>query len=55
MKVRDMMRREVVTLDATDHLDLADGIMRLGRIRHLPVVSSPRPSASGSRAFRCGP
>ena len=53
--MRDMMRREVVTLDATDHLDLADGIMRLSRIRHLPVVSTPRPSASGSRAFRCGP
>jgi CBS domain-containing membrane protein len=42
MHVHDMMRREVVTLDATDHLDLADGIMRLGRIRHLPVVSGER-------------
>jgi CBS domain-containing membrane protein len=42
MYVRDMMRREVVTLDAADHLDLADGIMRLGRIRHLPVVAGER-------------
>src|SRR5216117_694530 len=42
MYVRDLMRREVVTLDAADHLDLADGIMRLGRIRHLPVVSGER-------------
>jgi CBS domain-containing protein len=39
MYVRDFMRTEVVTLDASDHLDVADGIMRLGRIRHLPVVS----------------
>ena len=39
MYVRDLMRREVVTLEAADTLDLAEGIMRLGRIRHLPVVS----------------
>ncbi len=39
MYVRDLMQREVVTLDAKDHLDLAEGIMRLGRIRHLPVVT----------------
>jgi CBS domain-containing membrane protein len=42
MHVSDLMRREVVTLDVTDTLDLADGIMRLGRIRHLPVVSKER-------------
>ena len=42
MYVRDMMRREVVTLEATDKLDLAEGIMRLGRIRHLPVVDGDR-------------
>jgi len=39
MYVRDLMSREVVTLEAGDRLDLADDIMRLGRIRHLPVVS----------------
>ncbi|HYV56687.1 MAG TPA: CBS domain-containing protein [Candidatus Nitrosopolaris sp.] len=39
MKVRDLMRREVVTLAAGGTLDVADGIMRLGRIRHLPVLS----------------
>jgi CBS domain-containing protein len=39
MDVRDLMRTEVVTLDADDTLDLADDIMRLGRIRHLPVVA----------------
>ncbi len=32
------MQREVVTLGASDTLDLADDIMRLGRIRHLPVT-----------------
>ena len=42
MYVRDLMHTEVVTLEATDTLDLADGIMRLGRIRHLPVVSGER-------------
>ncbi|MBI3785671.1 MAG: CBS domain-containing protein [Deltaproteobacteria bacterium] len=38
MLVRDLMHTEVVTLEASDHLDLADNIMRLGRIRHMPVV-----------------
>jgi CBS domain-containing protein len=42
MDVRDLMRRDVVTLEAADTLDLAEGIMRLGRIRHLPVVSGDR-------------
>ncbi len=40
MRVNDLMAREVVTLDASEKLDLAEGIMRLGRIRHLPVVSA---------------
>ena len=40
MLVRDLMEREVVTLDAADSLDLADDIMRLGRIRHMPVLSN---------------
>lgn len=38
MQVRDVMTREVVTLDREDELGLAGEIMRLGRIRHLPVV-----------------
>jgi CBS domain-containing protein len=38
MLVRQLMQREVVTLGASDTLDLADDIMRLGRIRHLPVT-----------------
>jgi acetoin utilization protein AcuB len=42
MNVRDLMRSEVVTLELEDNLDLAEDIMRLGRIRHLPVVSGGR-------------
>jgi CBS domain-containing protein len=42
MHVRDLMQREVATLDASDRLDLADDIMRLGRIRHLPILSGGR-------------
>ena len=39
MRVADIMERDVVTLDMAEHLDVADDIMRLGRIRHLPVVA----------------
>ncbi len=42
MFVRDLMQREVVTLDASDSLGLADDIMRLGRIRHMPVTARGR-------------
>ena len=38
MKVLDIMVKEVATLDVNDELSLANDIMRLGRIRHLPVV-----------------
>ena len=38
MQVRDVMTREVATLNREDELGLAGEIMRLGRIRHLPVV-----------------
>jgi len=33
------MEGTVVTLELGDNLDLADDLMRLGRIRHMPVVS----------------
>ncbi len=36
--VSDLMTREVVTIDANECLSLADDIMQLGRIRHMPVV-----------------
>src|SRR5262249_19188648 len=39
MLVRDLMEREVTTLKASESLGLADDIMQLGRIRHLPVLS----------------
>jgi len=39
VKVRDVMIREPVTLHENDSLDLADDIMVLGRIRHLPVIN----------------
>jgi CBS domain-containing protein len=36
------MRPDPVTLGLTEKLDIADDLMRLGRIRHLPVVSGDR-------------
>ncbi len=36
--VRDVMTKEVATLDRNEKLNVADDVMRLGRIRHLPVV-----------------
>ena len=38
--VRDLMTKDVVTLDRNEKLVAADDLMRLGRIRHLPVVDS---------------
>ena len=42
MRVRDLMETDVVTLEQDETLDLADQIMRLGRIRHMPVISNGR-------------
>lgn len=39
IRIGDVMIRDVVTLDEGESLLLADDVMRLGRIRHLPVVS----------------
>lgn len=38
MKVKELMVEEVTTLELNEELSLADDIMKLGRIRHLPVV-----------------
>jgi len=38
LTVRDIMSAEVVTLEKEENLELAQAIMRLGRLRHLPVV-----------------
>ncbi|MFN8546176.1 MAG: CBS domain-containing protein [Candidatus Binatia bacterium] len=42
MLVRDLMQRDPTTLAVHDALDVADDIMRLGRVRHLPVVDQGR-------------
>lgn len=39
-RVRDAMTAEVATLRPDDKLSIADDVMRLGRIRHLPVVDA---------------
>jgi CBS domain-containing membrane protein len=38
LKVRDVMTADPTTLKRNDQLTLADDIMRLGRVRHLPVL-----------------
>lgn len=40
--VREVMMKGPVTLEADDVLDLADDIMELGRIRHLPILERGR-------------
>jgi len=38
LKVRDVMTADPTSLKRNDKLTLADDIMRLGRVRHLPVL-----------------
>lgn len=38
--VRDLMTADVVTLERNEKLVVADDVMRLGRIRHLPIVDA---------------
>lgn len=40
--VRDLMVTNPTTLDQNEALDLAEDIMNLGRIRHMPVVEDGR-------------
>ena len=40
--VGDIMRTEMATLSPDERIDLADDIMRLGRVRHMPVVEDGR-------------
>jgi CBS domain-containing protein len=42
MKVKDIMVIDVATLGVEDELSLANDIMKLGRIRHLPVVEGKK-------------
>jgi CBS domain-containing protein len=39
MQVKDIMQSQVVTLGLEDSLDVAEDIMTLGRVRHLPIVA----------------
>lgn len=36
--VKDLMKKDVTTLGRNDSLDMAEGLMVLGRIRHVPVL-----------------
>ena len=36
--VADLMSKEVATLERNDRLSIADDVMKLGRVRHLPVL-----------------
>ena len=38
--VRDAMTHKVMTLERNENLRTADDVMRLGRIRHLPIVDA---------------
>jgi CBS domain-containing protein len=40
--VSELMQRDVVTLRLDDRLALADDTMRLGRVRHMPVLDGDR-------------
>ena len=40
--VSEIMRTQFVTLKTEDRLDLAEDVMKLGRIRHMPVLEGKR-------------
>ncbi|MDY6854320.1 MAG: CBS domain-containing protein [Thermodesulfobacteriota bacterium] len=40
MKVKELMVKDIATLDINEELSLADDIMKLGRIRHMPVIDN---------------
>lgn len=42
MNVRSLMQTEVVSLSVDDQLDIADDIMRLGLVRHLPILDGEK-------------
>jgi CBS domain-containing protein len=41
-RVSEVMQTEVATLAPDERLDLADDVMRLGRVRHMPVLDEGR-------------
>ena len=42
MKVSELMTQDVETIERNDELSLADDIMKMKRIRHLPVLDNGR-------------
>lgn len=40
LRVRDVMSKDVATIERNEKLLVADDVMRLGRIRHLPVLDA---------------
>jgi CBS domain-containing protein len=44
LRVRDVMTPEVATLRQDERLSIADDVMTLGRVRHLPVVDDADPA-----------
>jgi CBS-domain-containing membrane protein len=42
VSIKDIMTKEVSTLGRNDTLDLADNVMSLDRIRHIPVLDDAR-------------
>ncbi len=47
LKVREVMTTEVTTLKRNDKLTLADDVMQLGRIRHLPILEDDGEQLAG--------
>ena len=47
LRVREVMSQDVTTLKRNDELMIADDVMRLGRIRHLPVVDDDEGTVVG--------
>ncbi len=41
-RVSEIMQTQVATLAPGEHLDLADDIMQLGRVRHMPVLDGQK-------------
>jgi len=41
-RVSEVMQTEVATLTLHDRLDLADNVMQLGRVRHMPVLDGTK-------------
>jgi CBS domain-containing membrane protein len=48
MLVKDLMTPDVTTLRRNERLTLADDVMHLGRIRHLPVLDEDGKNLSES-------